>query len=83
MIAHVEQELYALADECPGDDAPLSDGFLDEEADALVCPGDAVAFDLRTGEPLSAAGVDAVVGYAVRVDDEGWVEIGRPAEGGW
>jgi len=61
----------------------LSDGVLDEEADAVLCPGDAVAFDLRTGEPLAAPGVDAVVVYPVRVDDEGWVEIGRPAEGGW
>ena len=82
-IAHVEQELYGLADECPADGAPLSEGALDESADAVICPADGVAFDLRTGEPLGAAGIDAVVVYAARVDDEGWVEIGRPAEGGW
>ena len=81
-IAHVEQELFGLADECPADGAPLSEGMLDETADAVICPGDGVAFDLRTGEPLDATGVDAVAVYGVRVDDEGWVEIGRPDEGG-
>jgi nitrite reductase/ring-hydroxylating ferredoxin subunit len=83
VIAHVEQELFGLADECPSDGAPLSEGALDEGADSVVCAGDGVAFDLRTGEPLDAAGVDAVAVYAARVDDEGWVEIGRPSEGGW
>jgi len=83
VIAHVEQELFGFADECPSDGAPLSEGALDEAADAVLCPGDGVAFDLRTGEPLEAAGVDAVAVYAARVDDEGWVEIGPPPEGGW
>ena len=82
-VAHVEQELFGLADECPADGAPLSEGALDEAADAVICPGDGVAFDLRTGEPLEAPGVDAVAVCAARVDDEGWVEIGRPVEGGW
>ena len=82
-IAHVEQELFGLADECPADGAALSDGALDEAADAIVCPGDGVAFDLRTGEPLEAPGVDAVAVHGVHVDDEGWVEIGPPPEGGW
>jgi nitrite reductase/ring-hydroxylating ferredoxin subunit len=82
VIAHVEQELFGLADECPADGAPLSEGTLDEAADALICPGDGIAFDLRTGEPLGAPGVDAVAVHAARVDDEGWVEIGRPSGGG-
>ena len=81
-IAHVEQELFGLADECPADGAPLSEGMLDEEADAVICPDDDVAFDLRTGEPLEAPGVDAVAVFGVRVDDDGWVEIGRSEEGG-
>ena len=83
VIAHVEQELFGLADECPADGAPLSEGALDEDADAVRCPGDGVAFDLRTGEPLEAPGVDAVTVFATRVDDEGWVEIARRSEGGW
>ena len=83
VIAHVEQDLFGFADECPADGAPLSEGSLDEDADAVICPGDGVAFDLRTGEPLAAPGVDAVVVYPTRMDDEGWVEIGRPSEGSW
>ena len=83
VIAHVEQELFALGDECPADGAPLSEGSLGEGEDAVLCPGDAVAFDLRTGEPLAGPGVDPVAVFSVRVDDEGWVEIGRPHEGGW
>ncbi len=81
-VVHVEQEWFGLADECPGDGAPLSEGSLGEGEDTVICPGDAAEFDLRTGEPIAGPAVDAVARYAVRLDDEGWVEVGRPLEGG-
>jgi nitrite reductase/ring-hydroxylating ferredoxin subunit len=81
-VVHVEQEWFGLADECPGDGAPLSEGALGDGEDTVICPADGAEFDLRTGEPIAGPAVDAVPRYAVRLDDEGWVEVGRPLEGG-
>jgi 3-phenylpropionate/trans-cinnamate dioxygenase ferredoxin component len=79
-VVHVEQELFALADECPHDLGSLADGELGSDEDAVICPGDGSVFDLRTGEPLEGPAVDPVTVFAVRVKDE-WIEIGPPAEG--
>jgi 3-phenylpropionate/trans-cinnamate dioxygenase ferredoxin component len=81
VVAHVEQELFALADECPGDGGSLGEGELGAQEDSVICRGDGSEFDLRTGEPLDGPAVDPVRTFAVRVDD-GWIEIGPPAEGG-
>lgn len=78
-VVHVEQEIFALADECPHDLGSLSEGELDANEDAVVCPGDGSAFDLHTGEPLDGPAVDPVTVFAVRVHDE-WIEIGPPAD---
>jgi 3-phenylpropionate/trans-cinnamate dioxygenase ferredoxin subunit len=78
-VVHVEQEIFALADECPHDLGSLSEGELDATEDAVICPGDGSAFDLRTGEPLDGPAVDPVTVFAVRVQDE-WIEIGPPAD---
>jgi 3-phenylpropionate/trans-cinnamate dioxygenase ferredoxin subunit len=78
-VAHVEQEIFALADECPHDLGSLAEGELDETEDAVICPGDGSAFDLRTGEPLDGPSVDPVTVFAVRLNDE-WIEIGPPAD---
>jgi 3-phenylpropionate/trans-cinnamate dioxygenase ferredoxin component len=80
-IVHVEQELFALDDECPSDGASLAEGDLGANEDSVVCPGDGSEFDLRTGEPISGPAVDPVTTFAVRVDG-GWVELGGPLEGG-
>jgi 3-phenylpropionate/trans-cinnamate dioxygenase ferredoxin component len=79
-VAHLEQELFAFADECPGDGCALSDGDLDEIADAVMCPCDGTAFDLRTGEPVSGPSPDRVALYRVRISEE-WIEVG-PEIGG-
>jgi 3-phenylpropionate/trans-cinnamate dioxygenase ferredoxin subunit len=80
-IVHVEQELFALADECPHDLGSLADGELGSDEDTVICPGDGSEFDLRTGEPLEGPAVDRVPLFAVRVR-EGWIEIGPEAEAG-
>lgn len=81
-IVHVEQELFALADECPADGASLAEGELGRTEDSVICPDDGSEFDVRTGEPLEGPAVDRVVVYVVRLTD-GWIEIGRPDDGGW
>jgi 3-phenylpropionate/trans-cinnamate dioxygenase ferredoxin subunit len=83
VLAHVEQVLFALADECPADGASLGEGALGSQEDSVICPSDGSEFDLRTGEPVDGPASDPVRVFAVRVDDGGWVEIGSPTEGGW
>lgn len=80
-IGRVEHEVFALGDECPGDGCSLSEGALDEVNEAVVCPCDASAFDVRTGEPVDGPAVDPVPVLRVRVDDDGWVEVGSKIGG--
>jgi nitrite reductase/ring-hydroxylating ferredoxin subunit len=79
-VGRVEHEVFAIADECPADGCSLSEGAIDEVNEAVVCPCDASAFDVRTGEPVDGPAVDPVPLRRVRVQ-EGWVEIG-PEIGG-
>jgi 3-phenylpropionate/trans-cinnamate dioxygenase ferredoxin subunit len=79
-VGRVEHELFALGDECPGDGCSLSEGAVDEVNEAVVCPCDGSAFDVRTGEPVEGPAIDPVSVRRVRVED-GWVEVG-PEIGG-
>jgi 3-phenylpropionate/trans-cinnamate dioxygenase ferredoxin subunit len=79
-VGRVEQEVFALGDECPSDGCSLSEGELDEVNEAVVCPCDASAFDVRTGEPVDGPAVDPVPVARVRVED-GWVEVGAEIGG--
>jgi 3-phenylpropionate/trans-cinnamate dioxygenase ferredoxin subunit len=78
-IVHVEQELFALADECTADGASLAEGELGAQEDSVICPGDGSEFDLRTGEPLDGPAVDPVPVFGIRLD-EGWIEVGGPMD---
>lgn len=78
-VVHVEQELFAIADECPHDLGSLSEGELGAQEDSVICPGDGSEFDLRSGEPLEGPAVDPVRVYPVR-ELEGWIEVGPPPE---
>ena len=73
-LVHVEQELFAIADECPHDQRSLAEGSLGHDEDSVVCPGDGSEFDLRTGEPLDGPAVDPVPVFPVRERD-GWIEV--------
>jgi 3-phenylpropionate/trans-cinnamate dioxygenase ferredoxin subunit len=79
-VGHIENELFAFADECTHEGCSLSEGELDEEADTVVCPCHGSAFDLRSGEPVEGPAEDPVPVYQVRVLD-GWIEVG-PQIGG-
>lgn len=81
-IVHVEQELFAIADECPADGASLAEGELGRSEDSVICPDDGSEFDVRSGEPLEGPAVDRLPVYAVRLID-GWIEIGPRTEGTW
>jgi len=79
-VAHMENEVFALGDECTHEGCSLSEGELDEAADTVVCPCHGSAFDLRTGEPLRGPAVDPAPVFHIRVEG-GWVEVG-PEMGG-
>lgn len=80
LVVHVEQELFALADECPQDQASLAEGGLGSDEDSVICPGDGSEFDLRTGEPLDGPAVDPLRVYPARERDE-WIEIALVPQG--
>jgi nitrite reductase/ring-hydroxylating ferredoxin subunit len=80
-VGRAGREVFALGDECPGDGCSLSEGFVDEVDDTVVCPCDSSAFDVRTGEPVDGPAVDRVAVRRVRVED-GWVEVGPDIGGG-
>ena len=68
VICNVNNEFFALADECSHDSAPISDGSLN--GGSIVCPRHGATFDLQTG---NATGPPAVVGidkYELRIKDE-------------
>jgi nitrite reductase/ring-hydroxylating ferredoxin subunit len=79
-IAHVENELYAFADECTHEGCSLAEGMLGAQEDSVVCPCHESEFDLATGEPLAGPAVDPVPVYAVRVEDA-WIEVGPALDG--
>ncbi len=79
-IAHIENELFALGDECTHEGCLLSEGELDDVADTVVCPCHGSAFDLRNGEPVEGPAEDPVPVYQVRAQD-GWIEVGPPVGG--
>ena len=80
-VAHVENELFALGDECTHEGCLLSEGEVDESADTVVCACHGSAFDLRTGEPVEGPAQDPVPTFPVRLV-EGWIELVPIAAGG-
>jgi 3-phenylpropionate/trans-cinnamate dioxygenase ferredoxin component len=80
-IVHVEQELFAISDECTHDQASLAEGELGRDEDSVICPSDGSEFDLRSGEPIEGPAVDPVRAFVVREQD-GWIEIGPAVDGG-
>ena len=78
-VVHVEQELFAFADECPHDLASLAEGELGATEESVVCPGDGSEFDLRTGEPVTGPAVDPLRRFPARFRD-GWIEVATSAE---
>jgi len=80
-VAHIENELFALGDECTHEGCLLSEGEVDESADTVVCACHGSAFDLRSGEPVEGPAQDPVPTYTVRLQ-EGWIELMPVPTGG-
>lgn len=67
MVARVDDEFYALADECTHQRCLLSDGWL--EGTDVVCPCHSSKFDLETGEPDRPPATEPEPTYEVAVRD--------------
>jgi 3-phenylpropionate/trans-cinnamate dioxygenase ferredoxin subunit len=77
-VVQLDRRGVRRGDECPADGSALSDGEVDDYEWSLVCPHDASAFDVRTGEPVRGVAVDPVPVFRVRIE-EGWSRWRSPA----
>jgi len=77
VVARVDGQVYALADNCTHRDFPLSLGEVDAEACTVTCEWHGAAFDIRTGDPLCPPAIRPIPVYATRVEDGAvWIEVG-------
>lgn len=67
LIIKVDDEFFAVADECTHEDLPLDQGMVYDCE--LECPYHHARFDLRTGEALTMPAVVPLKTYSVTVED--------------
>lgn len=77
VIFRIADGIFAIADICSHDDAPLGDGQL--QGHEIICPRHGARFDVQTGKALSRPAVVDIPAYPVRIR-EGQIEIGIPLE---
>ncbi|MER6615634.1 Rieske (2Fe-2S) protein [Streptomyces xantholiticus] len=68
LLANVGGTVYAVRDECSHEEAPLSEGELEDDT-SVTCPWHFSRFCLRTGAALDAPAEDPIDTYTVRVED--------------
>ena len=64
-LFHVDGEIYALDELCPHEQAPLSDGEI--ENCEIACPWHGATFNLKTGECTGPPADEDLARYNVRV----------------
>lgn len=67
-LANVEDEIYAVQDNCTHRDFPLSEGDLDDTE--IECSWHGARFDLATGRALCMPAIKPVKTYEVKVDGD-------------
>jgi nitrite reductase/ring-hydroxylating ferredoxin subunit len=73
IVTRVEGELVAVPGVCPHEDVGLAGGVIRDHA--IVCPGHAYAFDLRTGRCAHDPGLELRRYPITLVGDELWVDL--------
>lgn len=68
VICSINNQYYALADECSHDSAPISEGHLD--GNNVVCPRHGATFDLHTGNVTGPPAVVGIDKYELKVEGE-------------
>ncbi|HEX8430871.1 MAG TPA: non-heme iron oxygenase ferredoxin subunit [Longimicrobium sp.] len=75
-VARVEDEFYALLDNCSHRDFPLSPGEVDVDDCSITCEWHGAVFDLRTGAPTCPPAARPVPVFETRVEgDSVWVDM--------
>jgi len=69
-------EFFAVQNNCSHKDFPLSEAGFDQRDEVLVCAWHGGCFDVRTGAAVVPPATEPVETFPVRVDGDGWVEIG-------
>ena len=67
-IFNLNNNYYALKDQCSHMELPLSDGILED--DIIVCAYHGAEFDIKTGDVLCMPAVEPVEAFEVKVEDE-------------
>ena len=75
-VACVDGRFHAFGGECTVEGCQLAEGTI-EDGELVVCPEDASAFDLETGEPIRGPAEDPIPVFPVRVG-LGWLEVALP-----
>lgn len=68
LLVNVDGEIKAVSETCPHEEAPLSEGYLDDGT--LECPWHSSVFDLTTGEVLEGPSLEDLKRYPVRIEGD-------------
>ena len=68
-----EQGIFAVEDCCSHDGGVLGQGHLD--GDIIECPRHGGRFDVTTGKATRMPAVAPIQTYAVRISQDGWIEV--------
>lgn len=66
-LSNIGGSFYAIGEVCTHAEGPLSEGIVEDEE--VECPWHGSRFNLKTGEATAAPADEAVLRYAVRVED--------------
>lgn len=67
-LFHVNDQFYAIEDECSHASGPLSEGTLD--GTVVTCPWHGAGFDITNGQPTCAPAHDSVKSYNIQIDGD-------------
>ena len=68
MLCRTGDSIFALADECSHDSAPISDGHL--LGHEIVCPRHGARFDIKSGEATGPPAVAPIDRYEVKIEGD-------------
>jgi 3-phenylpropionate/trans-cinnamate dioxygenase ferredoxin subunit len=75
-LVRIDDEVYAIGDQCSHEDYSLSEGEVLTEECEIECWKHGSTFDLRTGEPQTLPATKPVPVYGARLDgDDVMVEL--------
>lgn len=71
-ICNINNQVFAINDNCSHDEASLEEGFIDEYE--IECPRHGAKFDIRTGEVTCLPAISRIKTYKSKVKD-GVIEL--------